>query len=91
MLVLFPLFTQLRREIRFVPKADIPPSLWLPTIERFNAQDGREMPRDLLPALALVETGKDRAAICPEVHPHGIAFVTPHGLPQNGKVASFLW
>jgi hypothetical protein len=62
----------------------------LPTIERFDAQDGREMPRDLLPALALVETGKDRAAIGPEVHPHRIASVTPHCLPQDGEVAGFL-
>ncbi len=66
-------------------------ALLLPTIERFNTQDGREMLRDLLPALALVETSKDRAAIGPEVHPHRLAFVTPHGLPQNGEVAGFLW
>jgi hypothetical protein len=32
----------------------------LSAIERFDAQDGREMPRDLAPTLTLVETGKDR-------------------------------
>ena len=31
----------------------------------------------LLSALALVETGKDRAAIGPEVHPHRLAFLSP--------------
>jgi molybdopterin/thiamine biosynthesis adenylyltransferase len=44
----------------------------LPTIERFNAQDGREMPRDLLPAFALVETRKHRAAIGPEINSHKV-------------------
>jgi hypothetical protein len=31
----------------------------LSTVECFNAQDGREMPRNLVPVLALVGTGKD--------------------------------
>jgi hypothetical protein len=92
-----PLFTQKRklkgthRMSALCQKQTFRLPYWLPTIERFNAQDGREMPRDLLPTLALVETGKDRAAIGPEVHPHRLAFVTPHGLPQNGEVAGFLW
>ena len=30
----------------------------LSAIERFDAQDSRELPRDLAPALTLVETGK---------------------------------
>src|SRR5688500_673303 len=51
----------------------------------------REMPRDLVPALTLVEAGKHRAAIGPEVEPHRFAFVTRHGLPKNGEVAGFLW
>jgi hypothetical protein len=79
------------RQITDPIKEAAPLRHWLPTIERFDAQDGREMPRDLLPALALVETGKDRSAIGPEVHAHRLAFVTPHGLPQNGEVAGFLW
>ena len=48
------------------------------------------MPRDLAPALTLVETGKHRAAIGPEVESHRLAFVTRHGLPKNGEVTSFL-
>ncbi len=32
------------------------------------------MPRNLVPALTLVETGKDRATIGPEVQPHRLAF-----------------
>jgi DNA repair exonuclease SbcCD ATPase subunit len=44
-----------------------------------------------LPALTLVETGKDRAAVGPEVEPHRLAFVTRHGLPKNGEVAGSLW
>ena len=48
------------------------------------------MPRDLLPALALVETGKDRAVIGPEIHSQRLTFVSPYGLPQNGEVAGFL-
>ena len=39
------------------------------------------MPRDLVPALTFVRTGKDRTAIGPEVQPHGLAFVTRHCLP----------
>src|SRR5262249_19214766 len=60
-------------------------------IERFDAQDSREMPPDLAPALTLVGTGKHRAAIGPKVEPHRLALVTRHGLPKNGEVAGFLW
>ncbi len=87
-----------------VPKADINSKLQsspgyirpfrdpsLSAIERFDAQDGREMTRDLAPALTLVETGKHRAAIGPKVESHRLALVTSHGLPKNGEVAGFLW
>ena len=64
---------------------------WLSAIECFNTQDGWEVSRNLVPALALVNTSKNRTAIGPEVHPHGVAFVTRHGLPKNCEVAGFLW
>jgi hypothetical protein len=49
------------------------------------------MPRDLVPALAFVETGIDRTAIGPEVHPHRLSLVARHGLQKNGEVAGLLW
>src|SRR5262249_51667655 len=48
------------------------------------------MPRDLAPALTLVETGKHRAAIGPKVKSHRLAVVTRHGLPKDGEIAGFL-
>ena len=48
------------------------------------------MPRDLVPALTLIETGKHRAAIGPKVEPHRLALVMRHGLPKNREVAGLL-
>src|SRR5262249_21143977 len=49
------------------------------------------MPRDFLPALTLVGTGKHRAAVGPKVESHRLTLVTRHGLPKNGEVAGLLW
>ena len=87
-----------KRNVCFGPIADIVsfPALLslcdpkLSAIECFDAQDSREVPRDLVPAFTLVETGKHRAAIGPKVEPHRLALVTSHGLPKYGEVAGHL-
>src|SRR6185437_16501046 len=57
-----------------------------PPLHRLDAEDRRQMPRNLLPALAFVGAGEDRTAVGPEVEADRLALVTRHRLPQHREV-----